>query len=244
MKPVMITIPEPCHENWNNMTPAEQGRYCAVCSKEVKDFSNMNDEKMQIFLNKTSGKVCGRFDTSQVNRELIAPENENGLFKHLWKLLLPGFFFAPKAFAQKAMPQDLQGKDSVVRTDHRDMILGMVAMKIIPKEKKVNKKDTVTAKQLVVKEKFPVINDKVKLYPNPVAGNSCSLSFAEVEKGEYTAQLTDINGKLIQQSSFTVPDKNYVFHLDLVKGVSTGAYLLRIVNKDGKLFYNGKIVLE
>ena len=32
-------IPEPCHENWNKMTPQEQGRHCAVCSKVVVDFT-------------------------------------------------------------------------------------------------------------------------------------------------------------------------------------------------------------
>ncbi|MBI3718518.1 MAG: T9SS type A sorting domain-containing protein [Sphingobacteriales bacterium] len=343
MNPVMITIPEPCHENWNNMTPVEQGRYCDVCSKEVKDFTAMNDEQMQSYLNKTTDKVCGHFKASQINRELITAPRENGLFKHLWKLLLPGFFFAHKAFAQKTLPQNLQGKDSVVDYTHKRLVLGMVVkgIGIIPQEKgikiitgkviqkgsgdaiswvdiriddsvfcrtdvegrftlkiakdklngtikigavgyvsqelKVKKiiekegqqieiqlelamsggislvnpavkktnQQVVKKEMSVVKEKYTVLNDKVKIYPNPVAnGNTCSLQFNEVDKGEYTAILTNIDGRAVQQTTFTVPDKNYVFHLDLNKEVSAGAYLLRIMNKDGKLFYNGKIVLE
>ena len=35
-----ITIPTPCHENWNEMTPNEMGRHCTVCSKTVKDFTD------------------------------------------------------------------------------------------------------------------------------------------------------------------------------------------------------------
>jgi hypothetical protein len=342
MKPVMITIPELCHENWNNMTPAEQGRYCAVCSKEVMDFTKMNDEQMHAYLNKATDKVCGRFGTSQINRELIIPKKENGLFRHLWKLLLPGFFFAPKAFAQKTLPQGLQGKDSVVDYTHKRLVLGMVVkgVGIIPQEKgtkiisgkitdkrdgsaiigaiikiddsvscstdlegkfmlritkdKLNgtikivaigyesqelkmkkilekgeqliemqlqravtgefvvvhtrpkkQKKELPKKEVSVSEKYVVLNDKVKIYPNPVAnGSTCSLQFNEVDKGEYAAILTNIDGRTVQQTSFTVPDKNYLFHLDLDKQVSAGAYLLRIVNKDGKLFYNGKIVVE
>ena len=121
----------------------------------------------------------------------------------------------------------------------------MVVMKIIPKEKKSLSKDTVITRQLVMKETYAVLNDEVKIYPNPVgAGNSCSLSFAKVQKGEYSATLTDINGKPVQQSKFYVPGENFLFHLDLNKEISAGAYLLRITNTTSKLFYNGKIVVE
>lgn len=227
------------------MSPVEKGRYCNSCEKQVVDFSLMKDAELQAYINKSNEKVCGRFNTAQINRSLIPQKKDTGIFKHLWKLLLPGFFFSIKAAAQKALPQDLQGKDSVIRTGHKNMILGMVVMKIIPKEKKSLSKDTVITRQLVMKETYAVLNDEVKIYPNPVgAGNSCSLSFAKVQKGEYSATLTDINGKPVQQSKFYVPGENFLFHLDLNKEISAGAYLLRITNTTSKLFYNGKIVVE
>lgn len=31
-----ISIPKPCNENWNEMTPDQQGAFCKVCSKVVE----------------------------------------------------------------------------------------------------------------------------------------------------------------------------------------------------------------
>lgn len=65
-----LTIPTPCHENWNRMSPAEQGRFCAVCSKTVKDFTAAPDEEIVDAFSQNSENVCGRFKTSQLNRDL------------------------------------------------------------------------------------------------------------------------------------------------------------------------------
>lgn len=65
-----LTIPTPCHENWNQMSPAEQGRFCAVCSKTVKDFTAVPDEEIVNAFSQNSENVCGRFKTSQLNRDL------------------------------------------------------------------------------------------------------------------------------------------------------------------------------
>lgn len=65
-----LTIPTPCHENWNRMSPAEQGRFCSVCSKTVKDFTAVPDEEIVDAFSQNSENVCGRFKTSQLNRDL------------------------------------------------------------------------------------------------------------------------------------------------------------------------------
>ncbi|WP_185289940.1 hypothetical protein [Chryseobacterium lactis] len=65
-----ITIPKPCHENWENMTPDEKGRFCAVCSKTVRDFSKVPDDKIIDFFSSSSENICGNFNTSQLNRDL------------------------------------------------------------------------------------------------------------------------------------------------------------------------------
>ena len=68
-KAIQITIPEPCHEDWNTMTPELKGRHCSVCEKTVFDFTTKTDE----YIVKTfeqDNKLCGRFKNSQLDREL------------------------------------------------------------------------------------------------------------------------------------------------------------------------------
>lgn len=61
-------IPEPCHENWNKMTPQEQGRHCDVCSKVVVDFTQKSPSEIDNILDGQEN-VCGHFRVGQLNRE-------------------------------------------------------------------------------------------------------------------------------------------------------------------------------
>lgn len=63
-----LTIPEPCTENWNKMTPNENGRFCLSCSKTVVDFTEMlADEVQHFFIQNQNQNICGRFKNSQLN---------------------------------------------------------------------------------------------------------------------------------------------------------------------------------
>ena len=64
-----IRINEPCHENWNAMTPKEQGRFCGSCQKDVVDLTNMTDAELKAYFTNYSGSICGRFNTSQLSSE-------------------------------------------------------------------------------------------------------------------------------------------------------------------------------
>jgi len=52
MDPYFLHIDEPCHEDWSEMTPVEQGRFCASCKKTVFDFTTASDNEITSHLKK------------------------------------------------------------------------------------------------------------------------------------------------------------------------------------------------
>lgn len=67
----MVRIPEPCHEDWNQMQPDAKGRFCCSCSKSVVDFTTKSDAEILSILAANQGqKLCGHFKISQLERPL------------------------------------------------------------------------------------------------------------------------------------------------------------------------------
>lgn len=99
MKKIMLSIPTPCHENWDQMSPQDKGRFCAACQKTVVDFTDMSDRQIAEFFKKTKN-VCGRFDNSQLGRELAIPPKRLPWIRHFIGLILPAFLFSLKASGQ------------------------------------------------------------------------------------------------------------------------------------------------
>ena len=85
---IHISIPKPCHEQWDGMTATERGAFCQSCQTEVIDFSIMTEREVVEYLSKNK-TGCGRFRKDQLNTNLIIPSVENGVFK--WRALFFGF---------------------------------------------------------------------------------------------------------------------------------------------------------
>ena len=84
-----ITIPKPCNEDWDKMTPNENGRFCLSCSKTVVDFTSMLPEEIKHYFDQhRNKKICGRFKESQIdiltirvpNRILYSQTNYHKIF--------------------------------------------------------------------------------------------------------------------------------------------------------------------
>jgi hypothetical protein len=76
---IQISIPEPCHEGWQNMTPVEKGRFCASCQKTVLDFTYLSDNEIINLVNKNDN-LCARINVSQLNRNLIETKRTSNYF--------------------------------------------------------------------------------------------------------------------------------------------------------------------
>ncbi|GAB2821749.1 carboxypeptidase-like regulatory domain-containing protein [Ferruginibacter profundus] len=103
MQQIQLSIPEPCHEDWQNMNPTEQGRFCNACAKQVVDFSTMSDrEVLNYFSTIKNEKVCGRAYPDQLERAITMPKDpKKRLFWH-WNYITMLFLFFSKTNTAKA----------------------------------------------------------------------------------------------------------------------------------------------
>ncbi len=81
MKPdFQISIPNPCHADWDKMEPAKMGKHCNACNKTVVDFTQMSDQQIKDYFSTNKQKVCGHFYKGQLNL------NKNGIQSYLTDL--------------------------------------------------------------------------------------------------------------------------------------------------------------
>lgn len=145
-----ISINEPCHENWDNMTPNDKGAFCLSCQKNVVDFSNKTLTQIKDFFRKKAGNetVCGRFDESQLDALTFDDFFEQFLkMKFVRKVALIVFFvFGLSLFSGAQTKPDFRPK--------------MGAVAYVPQDtaKKVCKKDTL--------EEIHMIKGRVKYDPD------------------------------------------------------------------------------
>jgi hypothetical protein len=74
------------------MSQTDNGKFCALCSKTVVDFTQLSDTEIIELLENTSGKLCGRLRKQQINRllEIHQPAHNSQLYKVLAGLLVVG----------------------------------------------------------------------------------------------------------------------------------------------------------
>ena len=100
-KKLQLQIPEPCHEDWNNMIPGDKGRFCDSCQKTVHDFTSMSDAQLVAYFKKPStGSLCGRFLDEQLDRSIEIPGKRIPWLKYFFQFTIPVFLTSLKAQSQ------------------------------------------------------------------------------------------------------------------------------------------------
>lgn len=109
MKKIQLSIPQPCHQDWHEMTPTQQGRFCNSCATEVIDFSEMSDAAvLNYFKLVTTDKLCGRVVPDQLNRVIESIPTKK--ISWHWNYTMAFFLFFSKSTTAKAQGQVKLGK--------------------------------------------------------------------------------------------------------------------------------------
>jgi len=105
-RPIQISIPQPCSEDWSKMTPQEQGWFCDSCQKCVVNFTGFTDEELYKYFAEHSGKkVCGRFQNRQLKRVVaLPPEPRNRFYR--WFISLGFVVFLSELLGTEAKAQE------------------------------------------------------------------------------------------------------------------------------------------
>jgi hypothetical protein len=229
--PILLNIPEPCHENWQQMTPNEQGRHCMACQKTVVDFTLMSDQEILDHITRATSSVCGRFNNEQLNKTYAERKVKPSFtFRYVWNMLVSTFL----VIGSGAMSQTHQATKGKVA----------VSAGAPPLKKKPSKKPTGVSRNPVVEMPMPPLTGLVAVEPRAVElpghairgvvkDDSTKLPLGAVSvriKGTETGVSTDMLG------NFVLPDKGNSEKTTLI--VSAIGYTTREIEVDG---YQSKI---
>ncbi|MBB6330770.1 TonB-dependent SusC/RagA subfamily outer membrane receptor [Chryseobacterium sediminis] len=210
-----ITIPKPCHENWNTMSPEEKGRFCTVCSKTVQDFRKASDDDIIDVFSKASEEICGNFNPSQLNRELHYSYINTLFVKFaVGAILTTGGIVSVNA-QQNNTCDTLKTEDiqEVVFSTQRDRKpLGSVS--IVPagalSESKEKERKEIVSKLSGVIGKSPEDNNSIRIGGAPSSGR--------VYKPIYV-----VNGKINDYEKVKALDPYLIKTMNVLKGASASA---------------------
>lgn len=173
---IQIAIPEPCHEGWQNMTPVEKGRFCASCKKTVLDFTYLSDNEIINLVNKNDN-LCGRINTSQLNRNLIETKRTSNYFGYFATSVLAFLGLGAESVIAQEKPvveqSDLKGVNKATDSVNKFTVNGYVYMDGKPFE---------GINIIKMNSKIRVISDSLGKYSIEVnIGDVLEFSFLDVE---------------------------------------------------------------
>lgn len=223
-----ITIPKPCHENWEAMTPEEKGRFCSVCSKTVQDFTIASDKEIIDVLAHSSDYICGNFYESQLNRNLHHSYINSVLMKFAVGFILTAGGLV-SVHAQKNTGSDTlkteEIKDAVIlecNPQKDKKLLG--ATSVIPGDLLVNTKGEISG-EIIEKSSggaFGQMPKDTAAYRMMIRG---AMSSVDRGNGE---PLYILDGKVIDHTAFVNLDQS------LIKGITI------LTAKEASKLFSGK----
>jgi TonB-dependent SusC/RagA subfamily outer membrane receptor len=233
-----ITIPKPCHENWEMMTPKEKGRFCSVCSKTVMDFTVASDAEIVEVFSTSKENICGNFYESQLNRNL-----QYSYINSLFTKFAVGFILTTGGFVSVNAQQN-KPNDTLKVEEIGDVVIHPAFNKTTIQKKFIGATTIVSGQDLknTPKNKIPEISGKspgLIINPMPkdsVRGTKITIGGANSSISGNSDPLVLMNKKIITLAEFRKLDPNSIKSMNILKGESATA----IYGEKGK---NGVIVV-
>ena len=167
-----LKIAEPCREDWSKMTTVQKGKHCAVCAKQVVDFSENSRKEIIDYLDGAEGQTCGRFKKGQID---VYGESHNAIKKPvipLYKTIVASIIAILGA-----------GVPSVIAQDHERFQMGGVTSR--PIEDVVKNNSNISIKGKIFSHNQSVENAKVSIY---TGGKLISSSLTKTD-GKYVFEI-------------------------------------------------------
>lgn len=128
-----ISIPKPCHENWQEMTVVEKGKFCNSCQKNVHDFTNSSDKQI-IDAFKIDKNLCGRFLDSQLERDVIENKEKSTVWFATTSVILSflafgseNVFSQEKAKTEQTELKTVENITNIENNSEEKVITGIVS---------------------------------------------------------------------------------------------------------------------
>lgn len=116
MRQLILNIPQPCHEDWAQMTRADKGKFCSQCEKVVVDFTKMTNAELVDYFHQNRGvSVCGRLNRIQLEAPLqtFPPLSVWARLRTLAAAVAGGFALFLSSCRPSHTTGEIQAKDSV-----------------------------------------------------------------------------------------------------------------------------------
>jgi hypothetical protein len=227
-----ISIPKPCSENWSNMTVVERDRFCAVCNKKVFDFSQSTDKEINKAIIENP-KLCGKFNSTQLNRELII----NNPKKNFWFISTTSILTLIGINNNAIYAQDVQ----VLTQTEKKVALGLPTIE-------QNEIEFTTQGRIIDENESPLANVliRIKGKDNVVYSNSNGLYSVKVKSGD--TLIYTLNNYSTIELKADYKNKNAKIYMENIqelrnyKSVVVGGLYVRKRSFLGKIFYSiGKL---
>src|SRR3989344_7149243 len=75
-----LSIKEPCHQGWENMSVSEKGKFCSSCKKQVHDFSNSTIDEIKKAYSESEDGLCGHVPAKLLQEQYV---NRNIQIEHI-----------------------------------------------------------------------------------------------------------------------------------------------------------------